>query len=149
MRAFIGLCIALTVVSACVAPEADGAPQSGFDTSSTAPSATTPTVPEPGATPGGADPLTEDEVPAAIAAIERALLILGLEPTVTYDAEAARFSVVAVGNVPFDNAKLAERIIGIVGDPSQPGALALTHSQLRVRIQPDPDSDRQCNCAPQ
>lgn len=71
---------------------------------------------------------------------------MGLKPTVAYDFENSRFSVVAVGNTPLDNAKLAERIIRIVGDPEQPGAIQLTHSQLRVRIKPDPTQDRPCNC---
>ncbi len=90
--------------------------------------------------------ISDDGVAGAIVAIEQAVLVLGLQPKVTYDEENSRFSVVAVGSTPLNNAKLAERIIRIVGDPEQPGAIELTHSQLRVRIQPDPTQDRPCNC---
>ncbi|MDX1467947.1 MAG: hypothetical protein R3258_01255 [Acidimicrobiia bacterium] len=147
MRAIIGFCVVVATVSACVPRTADPNNPSADDSISPASPSTVVSIPGSGGTPAG--PLTDEQVPLATAAIEQALLILGLEPSVTYDSEAARFSVVAVGNVPFNNAQLAERIIGIVGDPSQPGAIVLTHSQLRVRISPNPDSDQRCNCAPQ
>lgn len=150
MRAIIGLGLALAMVAAC-APTTEDPDRAPSDVISS-PEGSTPTLgtlSESDGADSDATPITGANVAAAISAIEQALLLLGLEPTVTYDQEASRFSIVAVGNVPFDNAKLAERIIRIVGDEDRPGAISLTHSQLLVRIQPDPNSDRQCSCSPQ
>lgn len=132
------------MLSACVPGGADPPPPDP----NPSPPGVSPTL---GTIPEGTDtevaPLTEDDVVRAIAAIEQALLVFGLQSTVTYDEDTEQFLVIAEGNFPFDNAKLAERIIRIVGDSDQPDSIMLTHSQLKVRIRPDPDSDQQCNCA--
>lgn len=147
MKTLTSVCAALILLAACASNVDDPAlfptPPPGQSGPSAAPT-TSPGIPESSTTsPSG---FSTSEIQRGTTAIQGALSSLGLQSTVSYEDQDERFFVEVLGGRGYNNAQLAELIINVIGDEDQPGAMKITHAQLKVRIRNDPSVDQPCTC---